>query len=66
MNRNTINTNLIKEYKDGEIVMESKESTTPFEISTSSLTMIDNSMQNMKEERVSEKVDLSKFTDNEI
>lgn len=46
--------------------MEPKELTTPFEISTSSLTMIDNSMQNMKEERVSEKVDLSKFTDNEI
>ena len=66
MNRNTINTNLIKEYEDGEIVMESKELTTPFEISTSSLTMIDNSIQNMKEVKVSEKINLSEFTNNEI
>lgn len=66
MNRNTINTNLIKEYEDGEIVMESKELTTPFEISTNSLSMIDTSIQNMKEGKVSEKVDLSEFTDNEI
>ena len=66
MNRNTINTNLIKEYEDGEIVTESKELTTPFKISTSSLSMIDNSIQNMKEERVSEKVDLSEFADNGI
>ena len=57
---------MIKEYKDGEIEMEPKELTTPFEISTNSLAMIDNSMQNTKEERVSEKVDLSEFTNNEI
>ena len=57
---------MIKEYKDGEIVMELKELTTPFKISTSSLSMIDNPIQNMKEGKVSEKVDLSEFTNNEI
>ena len=59
---------MIKEYKDEEIVMESKELTTLFKISTSSLSMsmIDNPIQNMKEGKVSEKVDLSEFTNNEI
>ena len=57
---------MIKEYKVGEIVTESKELTEPFKISTSSLSMIDNPIQNMKEGKVSEKVDLSEFTNNEI
>ncbi len=46
--------------------MEPKELTTPFKISTSSLSMIDASIQNMKEGKVSEKIDLSEFTNNEI
>ena len=53
----------VKEYADGCIVMEPRELTAPFQISANSLAMMDASMQNMKEGRVSDKIDLSEFDD---
>ena len=53
----------VTEYDDGCIVMEPRELTAPFQISANSLAMIDASMQNMKEGKVSDKIDLSEFAD---
>lgn len=53
----------VTEYIDGRIVLEPRELTAPFQISANSLAMMDASMQNMKEGRVSDKIDLSEFAD---
>ena len=53
----------VTEYDDGRIVMEPRELTAPFQISENSLAMIDASMRNMKEGKVSDKIDLSEFAD---
>ena len=53
----------VTEYDDGCIVMEPRELTAPFQISANSLAMIDASMRNMKERKVSDKIDLSEFAD---
>ncbi len=56
----------VSEYKDGKIILDPRELTTPFQISANSLSMMDNSIQNMKEGKVSEKIDLSEFADDGI
>jgi ppGpp synthetase/RelA/SpoT-type nucleotidyltranferase len=53
----------VMEYADGRIVMEPRELTAPFQISANSLAMMDESMQNLKEGKVSDKIDLSEFAD---
>ncbi len=53
----------VMEYADGRIVMEPRELTAPFQISANSLAMMDESMRNLKEGKVSDKIDLSEFAD---
>ena len=53
----------VTEYNDGRIVMEPRELTAPFQISSNSLSMMDSSVQNMKAGRVSDAIDLSEFAD---
>ena len=53
----------VTEYNDGRIVMDPRELTAPFQISSNSLNMIDSSVQNMKAGKVSDAIDLSEFAD---
>ena len=53
----------VEEYDDGRIVLEPRELTAPFQISASSLSMMDSAVKNMKNGNVSEKIDLSDFED---
>ena len=53
----------VTEYNDGRIVMEPRELTAPFQISSNSLSMMDSSVQNMKAGKVSDAIDLSEFAD---
>ena len=53
----------IAEYEDGTIVLEPRELTKPFQISKNSLSMMDSSVQNLKEGNVSPPLNLSSYTD---
>ena len=51
----------VEEFDDGRIVLEPRELVSPFQISEKSLAMMDNSMENLKQGRVSKPIDLSEF-----
>ena len=50
-------------YSDGRIVLEPRVLAKPFEISEKTLAMMDSSMENFKEVKVSAPIDLSAFGD---
>ena len=51
----------VSEYDDGRIVLEPRELSVPFQVSANTLAMMDASMRNMKEGKVSDAIDLSEF-----
>ena len=53
----------VLEYPNGRIVLEPRELVSPFEISAKTLSMMDTSMDNLKNGKVSKPVDLSGFLD---
>jgi pyridoxal biosynthesis lyase PdxS len=55
----------VTEFADGRIVLEPRELVVPFELSKRSLTMMDASMVNFKDGKVSTPVDLSALADME-
>ncbi len=50
-----------EEYDDGRIILEPRELAPPFQISEKSLAMMDLSMENLKQGKVSSAIDLSGF-----
>lgn len=53
----------VLEMENGTIIMEPRELTVPFQVSANTLAMMDESVRNIKAEKVSDKVDLSEFED---
>ena len=51
----------ILEMSDGVIILEPRELTAPFQVSSNTLSMMDESINNMKKGIVSEAIDLSAF-----
>ena len=51
----------VSEMEDGRIILEPRELTAPFRISENTLSMMDASVQSMKEGKTSDVVDLSEF-----
>lgn len=51
----------VQEYDDGRIVLEPRELTVPFSVSTNTLNMMDQSVASLKTGKVSEAIDLSEF-----
>lgn len=55
----------VTEFADGRIVLEPRQLVAPFELSRRSLAMMDASMANFKDGKVSAPVDLAAFADME-
>ncbi len=53
----------VQEMNDGTIVLEPRELTVPFQISSNTLSMMDKAVENMKSGKRSEPIDLSMFED---
>jgi len=53
----------VEELADGRLMLSPRVLTDPFEMSKNTLDMLDSSMSNFKEKRVSKKIDLSKIKD---
>ena len=53
--------NILKEYDDRHILLESRMIVEPFSISNNTLQAIDSSASNLKEGKVSKAIDLLKF-----
>ena len=53
----------VSEMEDGRIVLEPRELVKPFSVSANTLSMMDKAVENIKNNKVSEKLDLSKFED---
>ena len=51
----------VQEMDNGVIVLEPRELTVPFQVSANTLSMMDESVKNLKKGAVSEPVDLSAF-----
>ena len=51
----------VQEMDNGVIVLEPRELTAPFQVSANTLSMMDESVKNLKKGAVSEPVDLSAF-----
>ena len=51
----------VEEYEDGRIMLEPRELVAPLQISEKSLAMMDQSMKNLKQGKVSKAIDLSAF-----
>ena len=51
----------VREMDNGVIVLEPRELTVPFQVSVNTLSMMDESVKNLKKGAVSEPVDLSAF-----
>lgn len=51
----------VQEFADGRIVLEPRELVVPFEVSQATLDMMDSSMKNLKNGKVSEPLDLKEF-----
>ena len=51
----------VEEYDDGRIILEPRELVPPFQISEKSLAMMDLSMENLIQGKVSSAIDLSGF-----
>ena len=53
----------VSEMKDGRIILEPRELVKPFGVSANTLSMMDKAVENIKNNKVSEKLDLSEFED---
>ncbi len=53
----------IKEYDDGNILLEPRELVEPFSVSANTLSMLDSSMSNLKNGKASEPIELSEFSE---
>ena len=53
----------VSEMKDGRIILEPRELVKPFSVSANTLSMMDKTVENIKNNKVSEKLDLSEFED---
>ena len=53
----------VSEMKDGMIILEPRELVKPFSVSANTLSMMDKAVENIKNNKVSEKLDLSEFED---
>ena len=51
----------VSEMEDGRIVLEPRELVKPFSVSANTLSMMDQAVGNMKNNKVSGKLDLSEF-----
>ncbi|MFZ4618594.1 MAG: hypothetical protein ACOYM2_20715 [Rectinemataceae bacterium] len=52
----------VQEFLDGRIVLEPRELVVPFELSALTMAVMDSSMQNLDEGKVSEPLDLTAFS----
>ena len=53
----------VSELEDGRILLEPRELVKPFSVSANTLSMMDQAVENMKNNKVSGKLDLSEFED---
>lgn len=53
----------VSELEDGRILLEPRELVKPFSVSANTLSMMDKAVENMKNNKVSGKLDLSEFED---
>ena len=51
----------VQEMDNGVIILEPRELTVPFQVSANTLSMMDESINNMKKGKVSAAIDLSEF-----
>ena len=51
----------VQEMSDGVIILEPRELTVPFQVSSNTLSMMDESIENLKKGKVSAPIDLSEF-----
>ena len=51
----------VKEMADGVIILEPRELTAPFQVSANTLSMMDESVNNLKKGKISAPLDLSAF-----
>ena len=51
----------VSELEDGRILLEPRELVKPFSVSANTLSMMDQAVENMKNNKVSGKLDLSEF-----
>ena len=51
----------VQEMLDGVIILEPRELTVPFQVSSNTLSMMDESIENLKKGKVSAPIDLSEF-----
>ncbi len=51
----------VEEYENGRIILEPRVLTPPFRVSENTLRMMDSSVENMKQGKVSGSLDLSEF-----
>ena len=51
----------VQEMANGVIVLEPRELTAPFQVSTNTLSMMDEAINNLKKGKASEPIDLSAF-----
>lgn len=53
----------VSELEDGTIILEPRELKAPFQVSANTLSMMDQSMKNLKNGKVSKALDISEFED---
>ena len=53
----------VEEFDDGRIVLKPRELVPPSQVSEKTLAMMDNSIENLKQGKVSEAVNLTEFED---
>jgi hypothetical protein len=53
----------VEELEDGRIILEPRVLVSPFEISKNTLSMMDSSVKNLKQGRVSKPVEISSFSE---
>jgi len=51
----------VEEQEDGKLLLSPRVLSDPYEMSKNTLDMLDSSMSNFKQKRVSKKIDLSRF-----
>ena len=51
----------VQEMSDGVIILEPRELTVPFQVSSNTLSMMDESIENLKKGKVSAPIELSEF-----
>ena len=52
----------VEELEDGRVILEPRAMVSPFEISKNTLSMMDSSVKNLKQGRVSKPVEISSFS----